>query len=278
VLGGHRRLRLFGGPAAALRRAVLGTRSLRHNETALSDYPETDWDLVAFPAQKGPPYAADNLATVNAHAFLEDTRFRAAAEAAGGRWSLGARDIRWRLHTFLWAVETALRTHPEGAFVELGTGNGYMAAGACSWLGWGSSELTQGRSFWLVDSFVAERPDESAGANPRRFYYADGDADVRRHFAPYAGVSVVTGWLPDATEAVDSESIAFVHVDLNHAAFEVASLDRLAPRLRSGAIILFDDSGNPGCGDQLEAHREWAAARAAPFLQLPTGQGLCILP
>ena len=278
MLGGHRRLRLFGGPAAALRRAVLGTRSLRHNETALSDYPEIDWDLVAFPAQKGPPYVADNLATVNTHAFVEDPRFRAAAEAAGGRWSLGTRDISWRLHTFLWAVETALRTHPEGALVELGTGNGFMAAGACSWLDWGATELTQGRSFWLVDSFATERPDESQGGAPRRFYYADGDAEVRDHFARYAGVNVVTGWLPDATEAIDSESIAFVHVDLNHAATEIASLDRLLPRLRPGAVILFDDSCNPGCRDQLEAHCDWAAARSAPFLQSATGQGLCILP
>ncbi len=278
MLSGHRRLRLFGGPPAALRRAVLGTRSLRHNDTALHGYPETDWDLVAFPAQKGPPYVADNLATVNAHAFLDDPRFRAAAEAARGRWSLGTRDIRWRLHTFLWAVETALRTHPVGALVELGTGNGFMAAGACSWLDWGSSGLTQGRSLWLIDSFAAERPDEDAGTNPRRFYYAEGDDDVRAHFARFGGVNIVTGWLPDVTDAIDSESIAFVHVDLNHAASEVASLDRLVPRLRSGAIILFDDSGNPGCGDQLEAHREWAAVRSTPLLQLPTGQGMVILP
>ena len=278
MLRGHRRLRLRGGPGAALRRTILGTRALRHNDTALADYPETVWDVVAFPAHKGPPYVADNLASVNAHTFLEDPRFQAAAEAAGERWKLGTRDIRWRLHTFLWAIESAMRAHPEGALVELGTGNGYMTAGACSWLEWGSSELTQGRSLWLVDSFAAERPDESLGASPRRFYYADGDAEVREHFARFGGVNVVTGWLPDATDAIDAESIAFVHVDLNHAETEVASLDRLSARPRSGAIILFDDSGKPGCEDQLRAHCDWSAARSAPLLQLATGQGLCILP
>lgn len=278
MLSGHRRLRLSGGPLSLLRRAVLRSGLLRHNNTPLSEYPETDWDIVAFPAQKGPPYVADNLATVNSHAFLDDARFRAAASAAEERWTLGTRDIRWRLHTFLWAVETALRLHDEGAFVELGTGNGFMAAGACRWLDWGSDGLAKDRSLWLVDSFASERPDEHGRTAPRRFFYADGDVEVREYFARFTGVRVVTGWLPDAVDAILAESIAFVHVDLNLAASEVASLDRLAPRLRPRAVVLFDDSGNPGCGDQLEAHRAWADARSAPFLQLASGQGLCILP
>lgn len=279
MLSGHRRLRLSGGaPLSLLRRAVLGAGLMRHNNTRLSEYPEMDWDLVPFPAQKGPPYVADNLATVNSHAFLEEPRFRAATSAAEERWTLGTRDIRWRLHTFLWAIETALRMHEEGALVELGTGNGFMAAGACCWLDWGSDALTKGRSLWLVDSFASERPDEQSGTTARRFFYADGDIEVREYFARFTGVMVVTGWLPDAVGAIHAESIAFVHVDLNSATSEIASLDRLAPRLRSQAVVLFDDSGNPGCADQLEAHRGWAAARSAPFLQLASGQGLCILP
>jgi hypothetical protein len=278
MLSGHRRLRLSGGPLSRLRGAVLGAGLLRHNDTPLVEYPETDWDLVAFPARKGPPYVADNLATVNSHAFLNDPRFRTASSAAEKRWTLGTRDIRWRLHTFLWAIETALSLHDEGALVELGTGNGFMAAGACDWLDWGSTELTKGRSLWLVDSFASERPDERGLSATRRFFYADGDTEIREYFARFSGVRVVTGWLPDAVDAIHSESVAFVHVDLNFAASEIASLDRLAPRLRPQAIVLFDDSGNPGCEDQLEAHRGWAAARSAPFLQLASGQGLCILP
>jgi hypothetical protein len=43
VLSGHRRLRLYGNPLATLRRRVIGTSSLRHNDTPLRDYPEPDW-------------------------------------------------------------------------------------------------------------------------------------------------------------------------------------------------------------------------------------------
>lgn len=277
ILRGSRRLRLKGSLLAAVRRGLLRGFGLRHNETALIDYPEDRWDLVPFPAQKGPPYVADNLATVNDSSFLREPRFGAAHEAATARWGLGTRDIRWRLHTLLWAVETVLRTHPEGALVELGTGNGYMAAGACRWLDWGADDLTSDREFWLVDSFAADRPDEVAAAVPRRFYYADGDAEVREYFAGFAGVNVVTGWLPGATTLITSATIAFVHVDLNNAETEIQALDALVSRLLPGAFVLFDDSGNPGCGEQLAAHRAWAARRGSPFLQLPSGQGLCII-
>ena len=278
MLSGHRRVRLKGTPLAALRRFVIGASTLRHNETPVLDYPERDWDLVAFPAQKGAPYVADNLATVNAHDFLADPGFISAERAASARWTSGTRDIRWRLHTFLWAVETALRIHPEGDLVELGTGNGFMAAGACSRFGWGTDALTRGRGLWLIDTFTMERPDEEAGSVQRRHYYADGDEDVRDHFGRYPGAHVLTGLLPDVADEVASARLAFVHVDLNHAASEIASLNRLASRMLPGALVLFDDSGNPGCAEQLEAHRTWAGSYGASFLLLPTGQGFCIVP
>ena len=278
MLSGHRRVRLSGTPLAALRRVIIGAATLRHNGTPVLDYPESEWDLVAFPAQKGGPYVADNLATVNDYSFLHDARFAAAHVAAMGRWKPGARDIRWRLHTFLWALETCLRLHEHGALVELGTGNGYMAAGACAYLDWGFGGLTAGRELWLFDSFEATRRDEVAVPGAKRFFYADGDAEVRAHFARYPGVQVVTGWLPETLSALPSDSICFVHVDLNHAGSEVASLEVLGPRLAPGAFVLFDDSGNPGCTEQLAAHLRWARERSAPFLQLPSGQALCILP
>jgi hypothetical protein len=250
-----------------------------HNGTRLRDYPEELWDFVPFPAQKGEPYVADNLATVNDHSFREESRFIAAHEAASSRWELGTRDIRWRLHVFLWAVETALRTHPNAALVELGTGNGYMAAGACDYFDWGETALTADRSLWLIDSFETKRRDEAPQGGPRRFFYADGDDEVRTHFARYRGVKVVRGWLPEVIDVTPiDERVCFVHVDLNSANAEVSSLERLGSRLLGGAIVVFDDSGNPGCKDQLLAHREWALSRSASFLQLPSGQGLAVLP
>jgi O-methyltransferase len=273
------RIQLWGSPLAAARRWLIGAKDLTHNGTRLRDYPEEHWDFVPFPAQKGEPYVADNLGTVNDHSFLVESRFIAAHKAASSRWALGTRDIRWRLHVFLWAVETALRTHPDAALVELGTGNGYMAAGACDYFDWGQTALTAGRSLWLIDSFEAKRRDETAEVGPRRFFYADGDDDVRTYFAKYRGVTVVRGWLPEVIDVTPiEEQVCFVHVDLNSAEAEVGSLERLGPRLVGGSIVLLDDSGNPGCADQLLAHREWALSRSASFLHLPSGQGLAVLP
>ena len=34
---------------------------LKHNEISIDDYPETTWNLVPFPAQKGDVFNFDNL-------------------------------------------------------------------------------------------------------------------------------------------------------------------------------------------------------------------------
>ena len=276
--GGYTRIRFRQSLTAPLSRWLLRPSQLHHNGTPVLEYPERDWEAVVFPAQKGAPFVADNLATVNAHDFASDARFGSAYEAARSRWKRGSRDIRWRLHTFLWAAETALRVHPDGDLVELGTGEGFMAAGLCRYLDWGTMPLTRGRTLWLVDTFETERPDERGSGIAERFYYAKDDRGVRDHFSRYPDVRVLKGLLPDAADDLTADTIAFVHVDLNHAGAELASLERLSARLRPGAVVLFDDSGNPGCQPQLAAHREWADSRGAPFLMLPTGQGLCILP
>ena len=275
---GYKRLTLVGSPLAFIRRIVVGAQSLLHNGTSVLDYPESEWDMVAFPAQKGGPYVADNLATVNDHSFLGEPRFEVAHQAAASRWARGQRDVRWRLHTFLWAIETALRTNPVGALIEIGTGNGFMAAGACESFDWGSDGVTESREFWLFDSFEAIRRDELPTGGPRHFFYAEGDVEVRAHFSRWPDIHIVTGWLPETMASRPPGPVCFVHVDLNHAESEIRTLEILQADLVPGAIILFDDSGNPGCEEQLEAHRRWAGSLSAPFLQLPTGQGLCIVP
>lgn len=258
------------------RRLLDPSAGLRHNGSRLVDYPEREWFPAVFPASKGVPFDADNLATVNAHDFLGDATFLRARRAAEQRWPGGSRDISWRLHTFLWAASTALAVHPGGSLVELGTGRGFMAAGLCEALDWGGPGASKGRTLHLIDTFHPRLPHEPPGTADR-FYYADGADEVREHFSVYPGVEVHAGLLPDALADVGSSEICFIHVDLNHAEAEIASLDALSPRLRPGAFILFDDSGNPGCTDQLAAHDRWASDHGTTLLRLPTGQGLCLV-
>ena len=69
-----------------LARYLMGSPLLAHNGVPIDEYPERDWNLVCFPAQKGRPFDADNLATVMGHTFLGDPAFIAARRAAEARW------------------------------------------------------------------------------------------------------------------------------------------------------------------------------------------------
>ena len=250
---------------------TLGGAIARHNGARIEDYPDDRWTLVPFPSAKGQPFNADNLATVNDHSFLQDPRFVRTRAAAESRWPDGNRDISWRLHVTLWAVDLALRLRPSCDLLEVGVGSGYMAAGICDWFGFDLDEgSAQGRCperFTLINRFT----------NPEgHFFYAEGDQEVRQYFSRFSQVQVIKGDLPAALDDVRLSSVGFLHVDLNSAEAEAATLHRAEESLVSPCVVLFDDSGNPFCADQLEVHRRFAARWGAALLQLPTGQALCV--
>lgn len=236
---------------------------LDHNGVHPLDYPESGWFLVPFPASKGIPFNSDNLATVNDYSFTEDHNFQALQSVAKSRWKEGTRDISWRLHVFLWAIETATTRSPESDIVELGTGQGFMAAASCQRIA--QLGAFSGR-FFLFDTF--EREDQSL------FYYSDDVEEVRSYFERFDFVRVIEGRLPASLRLADPKRISFLHVDLNSASAEDASLDEISPLLEEGALVLFDDAGNPGCQDQLDVAKNFAGSRKRPLLQLPTGQAL----
>jgi hypothetical protein len=238
---------------------------LSHNGVHPSSYPDSDWYIVPFPASKGYPFNSDNLATVNDYSFVQNIDFQAARSEGESRWVGGSRDISWRLHVFLWAIETAVSNFPELDVVEFGTGQGYMAAASCPRIA--TRSAFTGR-FFLFDTF--ERNDESL------FYYSDDVNEVRSYFSKFPFVQVIEGQLPATVESSGIRQVSFLHVDLNSAEGEEASLRSISPLLADGALVLFDDAGNPGCQNQLEVARNFALSRDRSLLQLPTGQALLL--
>ena len=76
-----------------------------------------------------------------------------------------------------------------------------------------------------------------------------------RRLAEWPGVRLVVGRIPE-TLGDSPDEIAFLHVDLNHAAAESAAVRHFWPRMPPGAVLVFDDYGFEG----FEASREAADA------------------
>jgi len=253
-----------------------------HNGESIFTYPEKIWNLVPFPKQKGTPFVADNLATVNRHSFISNKKFQDSKRAAESRWNstVAPRDISWRLHIFLWAFGQNLshKNIKNSIFVECGTGKGYMAAGACSHFRFNSNSP----DLYLVDRYEDTPVDftKSSKNTPNSFKtvdaYSNNVKEVEEYFSTYSSVKILKGLIPDILEKIPSKPILFLHIDLNSAQPEKEALEILSQNFAPGTVILFDDYGGPGIQLQAEVHERFAFKNKKEILTLPTGQAVIV--
>ena len=97
-----------------------------------------------------------------------------------------------------------------------------------------------------------------------------------RKFRDVPNVRVIRGIVPDCLAQESPEKIAFLHIDLNSPAAEVAALEVLFDRVVPGGCVVFDDYGWHLFRKQKIAEDAFMAARGYRILELPTGQGLVI--
>ena len=246
-----------------LRRAlVAGVRAFNRN-------PWTSERLELFPRDARPLYAEDGLWSYRRHSFIEDHRFRAAYQravtAAGFDY-----EIRWRVHTALWAASTAATV--DGAFVECGTGRGFVASAICEYLAW------ECRPFYLYDTFEPTRLD-AVGVRTDEIHpcYAASVDDVRKNFAKWPGTRLVVGELP-GTLSESPDQVAFLHMDLNYAPVEKVAVRHFWPRMAPGAVLLYDDYGYEGLEAIQRAADELSHELGFTILASPTGQGIAVKP
>jgi hypothetical protein len=223
----------------------------------------------------GLPYE-DGLLSRHNRDFLEDPDFvrayKRGVEASGDlRW-------RWRVHIGLWAASTAARL--PGDFVECGVNRGFLSTAIMEYLDWSRV----GKQFWLLDTFAGIdlsqlQGDELVAARKRNARLDLADAgSVRAWFAQWPNVNVVEGPVPTTLPLVHADEIAYLHLDINSSAPEVAALEYFWDRLVSGAVVLLDDYAYRGYEAQKRAIDAVARRRDVPIASLPTGQGLLIRP
>lgn len=220
----------------------------------------------------GKTFAGDMLITFNRNmSFLDDAKFMEAFD--GSVSNPVERTLIWRLHVLCWNALNSLRV--EGDFVECGVFQGFCSAVATRYLDFGSVD----KQWYLYDTFSGIPPDQlnPGHQNSPDFEQPGLYEGVVQRFAGYRNVHVVRGRVPDVLHERAPEKVAFMHIDMNSAAAELAALEFFWERLSPGAAIVLDDYGWRGYRAQKLAEDPFFAARGRQVLELPTGQGLVLV-
>lgn len=242
--------------------------------------PVARWKSYQFPR-----YRADGFSVSNKNVgFLDDPAFNAAWLFArkGNReaWKDAVPDVRWRAHVACWAATNA--RHLEGDFVEGGVFTGLLSMTVLNYLAATSkTDCWKGRQFYLFDSFEGidtVGTEQSASLALNTTLYFDCFELAKRNFAAFPNAKLVRGMLPQSLDQVWSqlEAIAYLSIDLNHAGAELATIERLWPRLVPGAVVVIDDYAFEGHDAQYAMWNSFAARHDLMVASLPTGQGLLI--
>lgn len=220
-------------------------------------------------------FLGDGLATwLKTTPFGDDDRFLALADKHAHLIPL--HNLHWNLSTVLWAARRAARV--EGDFVELGVFKGHTTLFVAEYLGFQDWP----RKWFLYDTFEGVPDDQLdagwADSNARAYKGTFSYEAVAAQFAPFPNIVLTKGRVPEILDEVCPDAIAFVHVDLNNTAAEIAALEKLYDRITPGGVIVFDDYGWATARAQHDAEDRWFAERGLEILPLPTGQGLFIKP
>ena len=227
-------------------------------------------------------YEFDGLHTVHNARFRENRRFQSAYARALQAGRGVDPQTAWRIHVGLWAASVASRI--PGDFVECGVNAGFLSSAILSYLDW--DRLA--KRFFLVDTFEGPvlkqfsdveiergRLDAIKQALSAGAYVTDLDR-VRQNYSEWRQIVIVKGCVPDVLPDVDTNSIAFLHLDMNCAYPEAAALRHFWPYLVDRGIVLLDDYGYFGHDEQARAIDEVVTEVGAEVLVLPTGQGMIL--
>ena len=210
---------------------------------------------------------SDNFFTWQRNNSMFDDRLFVAAWESNAE-SLSDRAIVWRRYVLACAAYHCVQL--DGDFVECGAYTGVGVKTVIDYLG----GPTFPKDFWIYDLFEHEEgmlhhpmPEHGPGLYER----------VRQKFEPYPQVKIFKGHIPEVFDRQSPDAIAYLHIDLNEAPAEIATLDAFFDRVVPGGLIVLDDYEWSGpYRKQKLAEDPWFQQRRYRVFPLPTGQGIVI--
>lgn len=223
-------------------------------------------------------YDADSLTTSNNSDFVKDPRFAKAYAAAAETNPWPGFTLQWRVYIVCWFAN--LVKSLEGDFVECGVNTGAYSRAVIEYINFN----TTGKTFFLLDTFEG-MPEHLVREDEKRVgvqdylgdHYKDVYEQVIRTFQSF-NVKIIKGIVPDTLSQCDARKIAYLSIDMNSAAPEIAAAEFFWDKLVKGAVMILDDYGFPMHIFQKKAFDEFALKKGVQILSLPTGQGIIFKP
>jgi Macrocin-O-methyltransferase (TylF) len=238
-------------------------------------------EMAGYAVIKMPVYE-NGLRTLHNQDFMRDPSFCKAYER-GCRADYDHKN-RWRVYIGLWAAFTASKL--AGDFVECGVNRGVLSSAIMEFLDWDSLNKT----FYLLDTFEGLDPryvspeDLQCGVLERsRSWLEDGQyvrgvESVKVNFSQWKNTRIIKGSVPETLNQVETQNVAYLHLDMNCSPPEIAAINFFWDRLVPGAVILLDDYAFLGYDSQKHAMDVFGKEKQVMIASLPTGQGLLMKP
>lgn len=212
-------------------------------------------------------YFSDNLFTWSRNNSLcDDAVFQKSLQSNAKNSSDIA--IAWRRYILACSAYHCVQL--EGDFVECGV---YWGSGIKTVMDYlGGIEFP--KTFWGYDTYDYHPEEGHTAFSEQKEGFFER---VQERFQDYKQVKLIKGLLPDSFIGNCPESIAYLHIDLNSAKYEIAVLDVLFDLIVPGGMIILDDYEWGGIYRvQKIDEDEWFDKRNYKVMPLPTGQGLII--
>ena len=182
-------------------------------------------------------------------------------------------EICWRTHVLCWAAMQAEKV--KGNFFEFGCFkgfSGFVIRHYCRKV----FEAMRNREYYWFDLFIDSNTEKKL-----KLDHSNSEKIARGRGSQFDNINLIKGDIIDTylkDTNYKNKTVAFAHFDLNNFEIESKVIEHVMTKVNSRSVLIFDDFGMCPFKRQNTAYREFFKQLSIPILELPTGQGVVIIP